>query len=134
MVCLSVIVKPRKMRRPRPPRGCRTIEKKNSSRKFLAFSPYLCVLLTDVVNCQDSIAQTAHERQNMLHWWNDSDREFISIKVISFLSSCRTCFLLLIYPLRTSISSPYSFRISFPSSLSVLPPFLTTLFLSFLPI
>jgi hypothetical protein len=27
-VCLSVIVKPRKMRRSRPPRGCRDIEKK----------------------------------------------------------------------------------------------------------
>jgi hypothetical protein len=32
VVCLnSVIVKPRKMRRPRPPRGCRAIEKKSSS-------------------------------------------------------------------------------------------------------
>jgi hypothetical protein len=29
VVCLSVIVKPRKMRRPRPPRGCRAIGKKN---------------------------------------------------------------------------------------------------------
>jgi hypothetical protein len=28
VVCLSVIVKPRKMRRPKPARGCRAIEKK----------------------------------------------------------------------------------------------------------
>jgi hypothetical protein len=34
-VQLSVIVKPRKMRRPRPPRGCSAIEKNNSTHSFL---------------------------------------------------------------------------------------------------
>jgi hypothetical protein len=34
VVCLSVIVKPRKMRRARPPRGCRAVEKKKKKCLF----------------------------------------------------------------------------------------------------
>jgi hypothetical protein len=38
-VSKSVIVKPRKMRRPRPPRGCRAIEDKTSSSVVIKLSP-----------------------------------------------------------------------------------------------
>jgi hypothetical protein len=34
VMCLSVMVKPRTMRRPRPPRGCRVIEKNTRCRKL----------------------------------------------------------------------------------------------------
>jgi hypothetical protein len=34
VVCLSVIVKPRTMRRPRPPRGCRAIGKKKKMHRY----------------------------------------------------------------------------------------------------
>jgi hypothetical protein len=38
MVCLSVIVKRRKMTRPRPPKGCRAIGKKSTEGKLVQLS------------------------------------------------------------------------------------------------
>jgi hypothetical protein len=42
---VSVIVKPRQMRRPRPPRGCRAIRKKNIYIYVFALSGSLSVCL-----------------------------------------------------------------------------------------